>query len=1616
MYRVGGLGNSAVFGHGLAVHGGAAVGLKGDLISHDGDLLGFGGAAQADVDLGGVGFFLECPDVVGHIQLFRTAGTLVPMLEVVIAPDIAGGVLHMAGGGNQNITAFGAGLRLGLGGLRAGDVGQNFVSCAAAGTDMPVAGLIAGPGFGKVMVQRGDHGVSLVDLFHAFPVGKVLAAAFAVPVGAVAAFGTGGRYGLDLDYAVDVRRFAVQGDGDSGGHSVGYLHAGDGGERAGDGLLPCLTGLIAVGVPGDGQSGGHIAVQGDLHGFGQVQGVKGDANLGGNTGGIGDRSHSQGGGLDIAGGVDPEAVGSAALEGDADIAGKAGEGVGGGEGSLAACHVVHGGGPVDAVGGEIDGIGVGGIGVPGQLHPADLVEAAGVKLPGGRRVVGGGDPVFGGVAVVAVGGVGAVGGGGGGGRRAVVQPDRVAHGLADGHKLGDLSPLVGAVRLGGPEVADPEIAGGGAYVHGGGDVGGVVLLVTVGPGADVGPGLAVQRALEGEGVADGNTAGVAGGGPGEGEGDLADRIHRAQIHLEPGGAHFARVPEGGGIAVHGQGGAAAGLYRAGGGVFAQGHVVGSAGAADLPEAGPDVAGGTVEVNTDVPSLLAHGHGGPAVGLSEGLVLAQVIAGKIGIVGDGHLELVVARHVKDDFHFLHGVYRAQVCLPPVLAVEGVVAGVGDGGAPLGAFVAVVGVLRLFGVGLAVPVDRAGGGGLVEEDVHRFLRGVGVDKAGLVGVAAGGNSGQAVHRLGGDGDGTAFQTVGGGGEGDVALAPGGADPHGPLTAPDGHGLLADDKAGSVGGKGNGVVGGVDHSAVFVLHVHPHQLGGAAVQLEGVVILSGEGNLGGSTGGAAGKFRYRRAVQIGHGLQGTLAGGIGGQVKGEGGMGQILGAHISAGVGGGIAGGIVGIAVRRPHQGIGGLTGDERTVQIERHFVAVAENADLIGGVVGPGVGDKDHGAAVQAVLAQVHGGVGLALEEVSAEFGDTGHVHHAAEGELVHVKAGVVGVIPIGGGAVPALAPVEGEGGLDVVALDEHPFVAALGVGIVLGLPGDPGGGVKAAEVPVAVLADHHRLLAVSGGVSHHVGLGRAHADVKDVPIGPAAGVGFGVAHLGVLLLHQIVHILGPLGGVAALVEAGLPGHHGAVVAVDPDLVPHLLIGVVLEGVGVGEILPAGQTVQHRHTVPVAGFVEGGVVGVMAHADKIEAIFPQPLDLGKDGVVALGVAQHVGLRVEVDAHQLHPLIVDVAAVPLPFHLADAVGGVHRVFDRPVHEEGGADGVELRGVGGPEPGLCHGQVLGEGILCAAGHRLGVLRRGHHRGAVGVDDLGAEGEFGVAAAAVFHLRLGVDGGALLGDGGGGEEHAAAGHGAGRNGIGDVDQIGDGQIHVTVKAAEVLEIGVDLAGGKGGVGPGIQPDRQHVFPMKIHLVGNIKGELSVAALMDPQLLPVEPYRGLLHGALKGEEELLPLHGRVHGEVPPVPEDAQIFLVIGFRRVLDGAVGGVNVQPLAVVQGRVLGVGPVAGVESPVVVEAEDGPAVALRGGGGRSGQREEAHRHGHGQEKGQGAAKLGSHNNVSFHHVCGRNQKTMGHPLLSKRENGTPGSRTACTAPRRSVPQAENGIIRPDA
>ena len=622
---------------------------------------------------------------------------------------------------------------------------------------------------------------------------------------------------------------------------------------------------------------------------------------------------------------------------------------------------------------------------------------------------------------------------------------------------------------------------------------------------------------------------------------------------------------------------------------------------------------------------------------------------------------------------------------------------------------------------------------------------------------------------------------------------------------------------------------------------------------------------------------------------------------------------------------VAVRPPHLRVGGLLSDRLAVDKEFHFVAVAEYADLVRRIGGPGVGHKDHRAGVNPILAQVDVRVALALHKVCAELRDAVDVHNAAVGEVRGIKPCIVGVLPIGIGAAPLLAAVEGHGLLEVVALDQHALVAAIKLR-VRRLAGHTGGGGVAAVVPVAVLADDHRLVAVGGSVADDVCLRGADAHVVHIPVSPAAGIDAGIAVLRIFLMGNAMDFLCPRLVVAALVEARFPCDDGAVVAVHVEHVAHFLIGRILKAIGVDKLLPTGEAVDHRHAVFVARSVERRRVRVVGHPDEIEAPLLQAADLLKDRVVGLRVAEHARLRVEVRPVEFHKFIVDVAAVALPFHLADAVGGLEGIADRTAGQDRGAHGVELRRIDGPQARVFHHQLLGKRIAAARRDGDGILLCGNHR-IVFVHDFRPDRGVFRLRPFVLHVGLRLDCGALLGDGGGCQEEPAACGLVLIDRIAHMQRVHRREVYIPVQAPEILEVRVGLAGVEGRVRARIDAHRDHVFLAIGHEIGQVDYKRGVAALMGANFLPIEPHFRGLHRRLKGDVELFALHFLRDGKVLAVPEDPEVLLVIVVRSVVDRAVRQVHIEPFAVLKIHRFRTGDVTLIVQPIVVEIDGFPA-----------------------------------------------------------------------------------------
>ena len=72
------------------------------------------------------------------------------------------------------------------------------------------------------------------------------------------------------------------------------------------------------------------------------------------------------------------------------------------------------------------------------------------------------------------------------------------------------------------------------------------------------------------------------------------------------------------------------------------------------------------------------------------------------------------------------------------------------------------------------------------------------------------------------------------------------------------------------------------------------------------------------------------------------------------------------------------------------------------------------------------------------------------------------------------------------------------------------------------------------------------------------------------------------------------------------------------VAQFLISSILETVGVVKLLPAGEAVDHSHTVLVARRIKRRGMWIVRHPNEIKSPFLQTANVLKDGVVGLGIA--------------------------------------------------------------------------------------------------------------------------------------------------------------------------------------------------------------------------------------------------------------------------------------------------------------------------------------------------------------------------------------------------------------
>ena len=153
-----------------------------------------------------------------------------------------------------------------------------------------------------------------------------------------------------------------------------------------------------------------------------------------------------------------------------------------------------------------------------------------------------------------------------------------------------------------------------------------------------------------------------------------------------------------------------------------------------------------------------------------------------------------------------------------------------------------------------------------------------------------------------------------------------------------------------------------------------------------------------------------------------------------------------------------------------------------------------------------------------------------------------------------------------------------------------------------------------------------------------------------------------------------------------------VPVGADRGPELFICTVLERIRIIEILPPGRTFQDHHSIFITCIIKRLNMRIVRHSHKIKPVLFELFHFSINRTLSHGVPDHVRLRMQVCSVDLCQDIIHIKAVPLPFHLADAVCGVHAVFLYPVHIDGCTHRIQFRRVCGPEPRVIDRKHMGE------------------------------------------------------------------------------------------------------------------------------------------------------------------------------------------------------------------------------------------------------------------------------------------------------------------------------------
>ena len=367
------------------------------------------------------------------------------------------------------------------------------------------------------------------------------------------------------------------------------------------------------------------------------------------------------------------------------------------------------------------------------------------------------------------------------------------------------------------------------------------------------------------------------------------------------------------------------------------------------------------------------------------------------------------------------------------------------------------------------------------------------------------------------------------------------------------------------------------------------------------------------------------------------------------------------------------------------------------------------------------------------------------------------------------------------------------------------------------------------------------------------------------------------------------------------------------------------------------VHHQEAQPIAQIEELGRGRVVRGADRVDAHFLEQFQTARPHGFGHGGSDRAAGVVQVYPQHLHPLAVEQeSAIRVEGDVPDPEGGRRLVRQLAAGlEHGRTEGVESRGLQGPQGRRFDRQPLREGRLLPGGEREG--RHGpRHLASRGVEDHRHYLTSPDGLPVVGEPRTNLQRCPLGGHVGCGHEGAPLGH---------VQGVGDREPHVPVDSATRVPARVGLVRV-------VHPDGDDVLSL-YQVRRQVVGEADVAVRAVSQVLPVHPHVAVLEHPVELDRDPPAIRSFRQREQAPVPAHAggQVAAPSGRGGVLvvrpfdAPVVRQVHLPPAGVVERGRLGAGHITRGERPPEVGQQPvarGVGLLGRGRGGEDARHED--------------------------------------------------------------------------